>query len=298
MTEAQPTVSVIVPTFGRPDALAACVVALRQMDYPSDRFEILVVDDGSPIPVQIPPGPARPRVHLIRQVNQGPAVARNRAAAAATGDVLAFTDDDCRPHPSWLRALVDALDEHPDALLGGDTRNGLIANRWAEASQTLVSFLYGSFGSCRALRPFFTSNNLAGRREVFMDLGGFDESFRHSAAEDRDLSERWSQRGTLLFVPDAHVEHHHALDARGFFKQHHMYGRGAVHLARQRRLRGEGSPVPEPLSFYWRMFTYPMRERGIRRGATLAALIVAAQVAGLTGMLTEVLRRRSTETAF
>ncbi len=291
MPEPLPFVSVIVPTFRRPEALKACLDSLRRLDYPSDRFEILIVDDGSPEPVRTPPGPAQPLVRLLRQEkNRGPAVARNRAAAEAVGDILAFTDDDCRPRRGWLRALVQGLTRYPDALVGGRTQNALADNLWAEASQSLVSFLYDSFGTCRALRPFYTSNNFAGRRDVFMTLGGFDETFRHSAAEDRDLSERWAAQGDLRLVPDALVDHHHTLGGRGFLRQHHLYGRGAVHLARRRRDRGDGPPVPEPLSFYWRMFTFPIRQHGFKRGVVLSALIGVAQLAGVSGMLVEASR--------
>jgi GT2 family glycosyltransferase len=297
VSEPLPFASIIVPTFRRPEALTSCLEALRRLDYPSDRFEILVVDDGSPEPVAIPPGPAQPPVRLIRQENRGPAVARNRAAAEAVGDILAFTDDDCRPRRGWLRALTLALVEHPNALVGGRTHNALAMNPWAEASQSLVGFLYDSFETCRDLRPFYTSNNFAGRRDVFTALGGFDESFRYSAAEDRDLSERWSAQGALRLVPDAHVDHHHTLGGGTFLRQHHRYGRGAMHLARRRRDRGDGPPVPEPLSFYWRMFTYPIRQNGFKRGMVLSALIGVAQIAGVSGMITEALRPHPSSTA-
>ncbi|HSG48856.1 MAG TPA: glycosyltransferase [Longimicrobiales bacterium] len=286
-----PTASVVVPTFGRPHQVAECVRALREMDYPADRLEIVVVDDGSPTALNLGMGAAGgPTVRLIRQENAGPARARNEGAAVATGEILAFTDDDCRPHPHWLRHLASAVARDPDALVGGHTVNALSGNLLAQASQTLVDFLYESFPSTRALRPFFTSNNIATSAAAFRAVGGFDETFRYSAGEDRDLSERWAARGRLRYVPEALIRHHHALSPGRFLLQHHMYGRGAIHLARRRRMRGEPPPSVEPLSFYLRMLAFPVRKHGPARGAAVAGLLAVSQMASLTGVLTEFFR--------
>lgn len=286
-----PFASVIVPTYDRPEALVRCVGALREQDYAPDRFEIVVVDDGSPTPVVVERGDEPPRVTVVRQANAGPATARNEGVRRARGDILAFTDDDCLPRPAWLRHLVEALEREPDALVGGTTVNGLASNRWSQASQDLVSFLYTSFASSRRLRRFFTSNNLAATRACFEAIGGFDETFASSAAEDRDLSERWVGRGPLRTVEEAVVDHHHRLRASSFARQHFNYGRGAVHLNRRRRLRGAPPTIPEPLSFYARMLAYPIQSHGALRGAAISLLVGTSQVITVAGMVAEWLHR-------
>ncbi len=293
MRQDWPSVSVVIPTFGRQEALHACLRALAGLDYPRERLEIVVVDDGSPMPVE-PPRDEHCRelaVRVIRQGNRGPACARNLGAERASGQILAFTDDDCAPRAGWLKTLVAALDAEPRALVGGITRNALGENLFAEASQELVGFLYGYFPEADALLPFFTSNNIAMSRELFRGLGGFDESFRFSAAEDRDLSERWAaQVGPLRFVPEAVLDHRHHMGPGRFLRQHHLYGRGAVHLARRRQSRGQPIPRPEPISFYIRMLRHPFKRHGRMRGLALAALVAVAQLANLTGIAREILR--------
>jgi len=284
---------VVIPTFGRQEALHGCLHALAALDYPREELEILVVDDGSPVPVEPLLDERCPAmaVGVIRQGNRGPACARNLGAEHASGQILAFTDDDCAPRANWLKALVAALDEEPRALVGGLTRNALHDDLFAEASQELVGFLYGYFPEAQALLPFFTSNNIAMRREHFRALGGFDESFRFSAAEDRDLSERWAaQVGPLRFVPEAVLDHMHDMGPGRFLRQHHLYGRGAAHLARRRQSRGQPIPGPEPLSFYIRMLRHPFKRHGRMRGLAIATLVAVAQLANLTGIAREILR--------
>ena len=96
-------VSVVVPTFNRPAALASCLDALARQDYPADRYEMIVVDDGS-APTEaaaIAETATRHRVRLVRQENRGPAAARNAGVREAHGAYIAFTDDDCMPAPGW-----------------------------------------------------------------------------------------------------------------------------------------------------------------------------------------------------
>jgi glycosyltransferase involved in cell wall biosynthesis len=291
MTE-WPRASVVIPTFRRPEAVRRCLGALARLDYPRDRLEVVVVDDGGGGLVQGDLALAAPAVtiRLVRlETNGGPARARNHGARNATGAVIAFTDDDCCPRPAWLRELVAALVAEPAALVGGRVENALVGNRFAQASQDLVAYLYEYFPRGRALKAFFTSNNVACTSVDFLRLGGFDESFRYSAAEDRDLSERWA--GPLRPVDRAVVDHHHPLTFWRFLRQHHYYGRGACHLGFLRRQRGQKFPLPEPLSFYWGMLQYPVRVHGWRRGGSIAALVALSQAATVMGMARELVNR-------
>lgn len=286
-----PTISVIVPTFRRPVALRRCLEALAAQDYPAGRFDVIVVDDGGGLDPALGDGLGEVRVQFLTQPNRGPATARNLGARQSAAELLAFTDDDCRPRADWLRRSVEALVANPTALLGGRVVNALPGNPYAQASQDLVSFLTDYFPRARTLAPFFTSNNMACRRDRFLALGGFDESFPLSAAEDRDLSERWAANGGALHVAAAAVvDHFHDLTAGRFLRQHSRYGRGATHLGRRRRARGMATPMPEPLSFYGEMLAFPVRQHGVLRGVPIMALVALAQAAGVVGMLAELLR--------
>jgi glycosyltransferase involved in cell wall biosynthesis len=258
----QPTFSIIIPTFRRPGALAACLESLKGLDHPS--FEVVVVDDGSPEPMDEAVRPYRERLQLtvLRQENAGPGAARNRGAEAARGSYLAFTDDDCKPDPGWLEAFEGTLRTHPDALVGGPVRNGLPQNLYAAASQDITTFLYESDTSDRA---FFSSNNLACRRDRFVEVGGFDPDLRTS--EDRDLAIRWrAAGGRTVRAGNAVVQHFHDMTAAGFWRQQVSYGRGAKDLSAKLVRTGEAEPVrPRGMSFYRQLVLSPYRSEGRRR---------------------------------
>lgn len=280
--------SVVVPTHRRPGPLARCLAALAQQDPAAGEYEVVVVEDGGPTPALASLRRDLPAVdHALRWVAQpraGPAVARNRGARAARGELLAFTDDDCRPRPGWLAALRRAHLERPDAILGGPTVNALADNACSEATQVLVD-RFTAEQHARG-RPFLASSNLALARRHFLAAGGFDETFPLAAGEDRDLCARLADAGHAFHrVPGAVVEHHHHLDLRGFLRQHYRYGRGA---RRVRRAGGGAAGRPfERLAFYRDL----VRGRGARGpGGRLSALLLLSQAAHTVGYLTERVR--------
>lgn len=286
----------MVPTRNRPDRLARCVAALRAQIYPRESYDVVVVDDGGEQGVEDVLAPFRTDVALtiLRQANAGPAAARNHGASIATGDLLAFTDDDCEPAADWLARLSEGYRQAPEAVIGGQTVNALTANRCAEASQVLVQYLYEYYDARQPTESpapaapstprFFTSNNLAVPTALFKQVGGFDVSFGLAAGEDREFCDRWQHAGyPLIYEPRAVVRHAHALSLPRFWRQHFHYGRGAWHFRAARRRRQVGRVGIEPLSFYRNLVLYPVRQRGLMRGAPLAALLSIAQVANAAG---------------
>ncbi|MGL5923098.1 glycosyltransferase family A protein, partial [Chroococcidiopsis sp.] len=99
--------SIIIPTYNRPERLLSCLKSIAQLNYPPDRFEVIVVDDGSEMPIEPVIASFRKQLNLtaIAQQNAGPANARNTGATRARGKFLVFTDDDCMPAPEWLKTL-------------------------------------------------------------------------------------------------------------------------------------------------------------------------------------------------
>jgi GT2 family glycosyltransferase len=291
--DSPPRFTVIVPTFERPAPLAACVGALRALDRPGGSLEIVIVNDGGR-----PPAPDTVRaaddatlvLRVVDQRNAGPASARNRGAAEARGEFLAFTDDDCLPDRGWLTAFDAALRATPGALVGGRTVNAIPDSVFADTSQRLADFVSSDFHG-GAMGRFFTSNNLAVAREAFLAAGGFDTSFPFSAGEDRELGDRWSAQGrSSVAAPDALVRHAHRLSARGFVRQHFTYGRGAVAF---RRVRAEsGRPVRVDPAFYVQSLAYALRGGGVRAPAR-AALTAIAHAAYAAGLVYESRRARA-----
>ena len=284
MTEEAST-AVVVPSYARPERLRACLDSLAGQE--GGPYPTIVVDDGSPEPLA-PLCEAYPWVTYLRQANAGPAAARNagaHAARAAGARFLCFTDDDCRPHPGWVRALVVAQAGDPARLVGGRVENALPGNAYAAASQTLCDYLYAYHGADRGEAPFFTSNNMGCSAAGFAAIGGFDETFPLAAAEDRDFGHRWRERnGLLVYAADAVVDHAHALTLARFWRQHANYGRGARHLHRVMAGRGDGSPKLERMAFYAGLIAHPLRGRRPKLGQTLLmGLSQVAMVAGYVG---------------
>jgi GT2 family glycosyltransferase len=289
-----PRFTVIVPTYERPAPLAACVRALRALERPGGSLEILIVNDGGRPAAADVISPATDdgtlELRVVDQANAGPASARNRGAAEARGELLAFTDDDCLPERGWLTAFDAALRATPGALVGGRTVNAFSDSVFADTSQRLADFVSAYFDGGSAGR-FFTSNNIAVARDAFLETGGFDTSFPFSAGEDRELADRWSAQGRpSLTAPDAVVRHAHRLSARGFVRQHFTYGRGAVAF---RRVRADsGRPVRVDPAFYAKSLAYALRGGGVRAPAR-AGLTTLAHAAYAAGLLYESRRARA-----
>ena len=286
----EPTFSVVVPTYARPGPLRGCLEALARLDYPRERFEVLVIDDGGPAGLEAVVAPLRGRLNvtLLRlPANAGPAAARNAGAARATGRFLAFTDDDCTPRPGWLRAFAARFAAAPDHLLGGRTVNVLVDNVFAAASQDLIDYLYAYYNRVPSEARFFASNNLAMPAEAYRAIGGFDASFP-PAGEDRELCHRWRDSGrAMTYVADAVVGHAHALSLHRFWCQHFTYGRGAFHLDRALRRSGRRSLGVEPLAFYLNLVGHPLRDRTRHGRVAGMALMVVSQIANAAGFFAE-----------
>ena len=280
-----PFCSIIVPTFDRNASLTGCVQALRGLDYPCDRFEIIIVDDGSRVPVKLSdPHPGNGVLTtVLRQSNGGPASARNLGARHARGDILAFTDDDCAPDPHWLIEMTRSFDDVPGGLFGGRTINGLVDNAYSSASQMIVDEAYAYFLKRESDLRFFSSNNMVVSAQLFHEHGGFDSSFQTS--EDRDFCDRWIRRGhPLVYIPHAIVHHRHHLTFTTFFRQHFHYGRGAYQFYRGRAQRG-GTLLKPDLGFYASVFCKALFAPGRQNPLPMAGLMGLWQAANLAGFV-------------
>jgi GT2 family glycosyltransferase len=292
----EPLITVIVPTRSRPRSLAGCLAALAAQDYAATRFEVIVVDDGGDPPAAAVVDRFRGAldVRLIAQPHRGPARARNRAAREAAGRLLAFTDDDCRPDPAWLRRLESALARHPAAMVGGRVANALAHNRYSSASQLITDIVFAHYNAVPEYARFCTSNNLALTAAAFREIGGFDQRFRLVACEDRDLCDRWTHAGRpLVYVPEAVVNHAHTMGLAEFVRQHFTYGRGAVHFHRLRARRRSGR-MRDEMGFHANVRNWlvrPFRRRRPGDALTMAGLLLVWQTVNVAGFLYESVAR-------
>jgi GT2 family glycosyltransferase len=286
MAAAPPSISIVIATYDRPRQLAGCLEALHSLAYPRERFEVVVVDDGSPTPVAEHRADGL-RLRVERAPHRGPGAARNAGAAVAEGELLAFVDDDCLPAPGWLSGLAEAHRARPAAALGGRTLNALERNPYAETTHLLNEVLYADDGRAGW---YFAANNLALPADGFRAIGGFRQEAVDQ--EDRDLCERWTAHGYgMARAPGAVVYHAHELTLRSFVAQHFGYGRGAHTLSRERARRTGRPTRPEP-GLHIEFVRNALR-RG-RRGPLLALLVVLSQAAFFAGFSVERLRSANT----
>lgn len=281
-----PRFSIVIPTYNRPEQLAVCLQACARLEYPRDRVEVIVVDDGGTRPLdEIVAGfHGKLTLKLLRQKNAGPAAARNRGASEAAGEFLVFTDDDCAPAPNWLHTLGTQCVAFPDCAVGGRTINALTGNVYSTASQLLISYLLSFYNVSPHNAKFFPSSNLAFPTKQFRTIGGFDVTYSRAAAEDRELCDRWLHRGyRIVYAAEAVVYHAHALSFRTFLRQHFDYGQGAFCFRRVRARRLQDRVKVEPLAFYVKMLRYPFISVQGVQSPLLMLLLVVTQVANAAG---------------
>lgn len=221
--------SVVVPAYNAGATIASCLEALLRQSVPRERYEVLVVDDGSTddtaaIVRGFP-------VTAIRQENRGPAAARNHGARRARGGIVLFTDADCVPDRDWIAQMVRPF---------ADTAVAAVKGAYRTAQRPLVArFCQAEFEERFALLrraaaiDMVDTYSAAFRKDVFARMNGFDESFPVANNEDTDLSYRIFAAGhRMVFNPDAVVAHLRHPDT-------------LVKYARQKFWRG-----------YWRMVVY------------------------------------------
>ena len=277
--------SIIIPTYNRPEKLTSCLEAIANLNYESDLFEVIVIDDGSKIPLDDAVALFKDKVNirLSRQENAGPATARNRGAALAQGKFLAFTDDDCQPTPNWLDKFASGFAKNSEAMIGGKTINALNNNPFSTASHKLIDYVYDCCNTAEGKDVFFTSSNIAMPAASFKALNGFDVSFPLAAAEDGDFCNRWNQVYPTVYAPKAQVYHYHNLNLATFWKQHFSYGRGKFHFHKIRALRNAEKIKIQPLSFNFNQLFYSFSQTTKQPKLLIFSLCFLSRIANATG---------------
>lgn len=171
-----PNVSVIVPVYDDPEGLVLCLEALENQTYPKDRYEVIVVDNGSKESIE-PVVSGFTCATAAREDRPGSYSARNKGLRLARGEIIAFTDADCIPAPTWIEKGVEKLLDIPDC--------GLVAGRIEvfpkNPEQANAIELYECVTAFKQqgsleVRRFGATANLFTFRSIFEDVGFFDDS--------------------------------------------------------------------------------------------------------------------------
>ncbi len=198
-----PRVSVIVPVFNDAKRLPALVESLRAQEYPADRVEILLVDNGS-TDGSLDSIRSFENVTALSQTDvQGPAPTRNAGIGAARGDVIAFLDSDCRAEPQWLSAGVAALQQSGAEMAAGRIRLSLsVRPNLYEIYDAQFNMQQDAFVE----QGWAVTANLFVRREVFDRIGCFDPALY--SFEDKEFGLRATRAGFRLVYAKEAVAHH------------------------------------------------------------------------------------------
>ena len=253
-----PKVSVVVASYNGGKTLPACLTSLERLNYPN--YEVILVDDGSkddtqqiiaryqmeledrtqlnattPALTSKPPTLAvssRPRFRCIRQINLGLSVARNTGINASEGEIVAFTDSDCRADEDWLHYLVGDLIRGDFTGIGGHNflppEDGWIpaavmASPGGPAHVMLTDRLAEHIPGC----------NMAFYKWALDEISGFDPIYR-KAGDDVDVCWRLQQRGYKIgFSPSGFVWHYRRATVNAYLKQQRGYGEAEALLVRK-----------------------------------------------------------------
>jgi cellulose synthase/poly-beta-1,6-N-acetylglucosamine synthase-like glycosyltransferase len=301
---ALPRASVVVPTVCTdPRELTRTVESLLSLDYPD--FEVIVVDNRPEAGRdRLPEFPEDFRLRTTEEHKRGASAARNRGVACATGDFVAFTDDDAVVDRGWLRAFGSrfALDPAVDAICGP-----VLPIELKTAPQLWFEEFYGGFtrsfhadllslhreSSLDPLFPYAPARfgagcNMAFRRTTLERMGGFVPTLGPGtpARGGEDLAmfiELVTAGGTVAVEPGALVRHRHRRTEREFFQQVYSYGVGltamfaAIVAHHPRHLGSLLRRVPAGL----RLLVRPREGRSPSRSPSYPKRVPAYQVLGM-----------------
>lgn len=267
-----PTFSVILPTFNRVEIVEETLRRLLRCDYPDAGFEIIVADNSSdetPQMVERVARSARARVELLRSEHRLPAVKRNEALRAASGDFVLFINDDLWVRPDFLRQHLHTHQSHdaPVAVLGKVEQSPTMPTtpfiKWYQPFA--YHELEGREGQALPYRYSWSMNLSLPRTEMLQRNLVFHEDWSEIGHEDVELGYRWTSAGyALVYNPRAWGEHYHPHTLRSACRLQRSIGRG---------LRDLEALVPDPdLLERYGVFSWRASRRAVVRGAARRAL--------------------------
>lgn len=251
---APPFASVIIPALNCVHEVDACIEALRAQDYPAERFEIIVADNGSTDGTA--ERVARLGVRLEHMPERGRSRAQNAGLKVARGEIILTTDMGCIARPDWIGNVVRCFDDPQVGCVAGDIGMLPSGDNLALRYQARSNYM-SPFHALKRRRlpflPFADGANASFRRAVFEQIGGFEESFFKAA--DVEICYRilvltdWK----IVFCPDCLMEETGEPDLKALLHQRYRMGLG-FHLLRARFpafFEREGEGARDPRARYW-----------------------------------------------
>ena len=235
-------VSIVLPTYNRQLQLQQVLVGLERQSYPANKFEVIVVSDGSTDGtneyLQQLRNQTKLALNVVVQANQGPSAARNCGIQLAMGEIVLFLDDDVVPVPELIaQHMATHAEFDEDVVVIGPMLTPLDFDMkpWVRWEQAMLDKQYTDAAAAHwesSARKFYTGNASLMRRHL-LDANGFDTNFRRS--EDVELAYRLAEQGIkFIFNPHAIGYHYAERSFASWLQTPYMYGRNDVICARDK----------------------------------------------------------------
>ncbi|HPQ70314.1 MAG TPA: glycosyltransferase [bacterium] len=241
-------VTVAIIAYNEARNLPDTLTSLAAQTYPRERFEILVVDNGSNDGTRALVREWMRRLDNLRlavEPTPGIAPARNTALRETKTELIVFTDADVICPPTWLQTLVEGFDRHRErdlrtVAVGGGNVPVAAGSRFLAALGVTLNSFWGSHGSAQGMLheedrivEHIPTLNICYDRLAVLAAGGFDNAFR-MVSEDPELNHRLTRLGyRIVFLAGAQVEHKMRPDLRSWFRNVYVYGRGRTQIIKK-----------------------------------------------------------------
>ncbi len=230
----KPFVSIIIPTFNVGNTIEDVVKSIMNLDYPKDRFEVIIVDAYSKDKtIEIL---SKYCVSIYRK-DYNPPAAYNYVIDKTKGDILALADGDATVDRKWLNILVPLLEEQDVAGAGGLC---LTWNKEKIVPRSIGYELQYRYENMPRNISRIATMNVIYKKNIIKDVGGFNEKL--PTAYDTDIGHRILNLGyRILFEPSAKVYHYHRPTLRSYYRQQYNYGKSVptVYLNNRKIAKGD-----------------------------------------------------------
>jgi glycosyltransferase involved in cell wall biosynthesis len=206
LSDSLPYVSVIIPVYNDAARLRLCLAALAEQTYPHDRFEVIVVDNGSTAPPRALVE-SFPFCRYAEEAKPGSYAARNRGLALAQGEIIAFTDADCIPAADWLERIVSSFNNCQECDVIGGRILLFPADQNSPTAVELYDCIFNLIQKDNVeIGRHSATANMAARQTVFARVGTFDDALKSGG--DVEWGNRAAAAGcTIVYADDALVRH-------------------------------------------------------------------------------------------
>jgi len=222
-------ISIVVPTYNRPEELKNCLDSLFAQDYPKDKYEIIVVDDsvnGSARGMLDELKRTHSNLSYIIQYHKGPASARNRGAKTSSAEIIGFVDDDCTVSKDWVRLMIKSHAQNPQITVVGGLTLTATQKTPVLVSQFLSTCSIETHFNGKQEVVFFPTCNVSLKKRTF-DTYKFNEAFPLPGGEDLEFFWRLFKDGhRFIWDKGIKVVHCRKDSTVDFFGQAYIYGRG------------------------------------------------------------------------